>query len=200
MTSIIGVLYYGKTCTHSQELLRNIAKQGISDKLRFVPVDQREQRGTQLLAVLDNGSRVLIPDGVKSVPALLDIRDKHVYLGPEVGRRLAAEAERAARIATGAEKEPMAFSDINTGDSSTFSFIGDDPDALLARGSGGTEIPSLFAGATDTVRIGTAPEDGGVAGDIGSDLEALMARRAAEVPQGAGGPPPGAQLPPPQKV
>ena len=42
---MIGVLYYGRTCAHSQELLRLIAKQGISDKLRFVPVDQREQRG-----------------------------------------------------------------------------------------------------------------------------------------------------------
>lgn len=200
MASLIGVLYYGRTCPHSQDLIRLIAKQGIADKLRFVPVDQREQRGTQLLAVLDNGSRVLIPDGVKSVPALLDIRDKNVYLGPQVGQRLAADAERAQRIATGVEKEPMAFSDISTGDSSTFSFIGDDPTALLARGSGGTEIPSLFAGAGDTVRISTAPEDGNGGGDLGADLEALMARRAADVPQNAGAPPPGAQLPPPQKV
>jgi hypothetical protein len=203
---MIGVLYYGRTCAHSQELLRLIAKQGISDKLRFVPVDQREQRGDQTLAILDNGSRVLIPPSVTAVPALLDIRDKQVYMGPEVGQRLAAEAERAARAATGAEREPMAFSDLTGSGGPDFSFIGDDPSALLAKGSGGTIPPSAFATAGADIRI-TPPEEVSGGGDFGgsnkvtsADYDAYLAQRAAAVPQDAGQPPPGARLPPPEKV
>lgn len=203
---MIGVLYYGRTCSHSQELLRLVAKQGISEKLRFVPVDQREQHGPQTLAILDNGSRVLIPPEIKAVPALLDFRDKQVYMGPEVGQRLAAEAERAARAATGAEREPMAFSDITGDGGPGFSFISDDPDALLAKGSGGTIPPSAFATAGADIRI-TPPE--AVSGEDGSgspskvtsaDYDAYIAQRDAAIPHDAGRPPPGAGLPPPEKV
>ena len=197
---MIGVLYYGRSCQHSQSLLRTIAKQGISDKLRFVPVDNREQRGEQTLAVLDNGSRVLIPPAVTAVPALLDIRDKNVYKGPDVAQRLAAEAERAARAATGVEKEPMAFSDISSGGDTAFTFISDDPQALLAQGSGGTKVESFFAGVDENVRIGVTEDSDGSGKITDSDYEALLARRAAEVPNQSQGPPPGAKLPPPQKV
>jgi hypothetical protein len=203
---MIGVLYYGRTCTHSQDLLRMVAKQGIADKLRFVPVDRRIKRGDQLMAILDNGSQVLIPNGVNAVPALLDIRDKNVYTGPQVGQRLAAEAERAMRAATGAEREPMAFSDISTGDSSTFSFVGDDPTSLLARGSGGTAVPTQFAGATENISISAGikslePEDVSGGKVTTADFDAFMAQREAAVPmQAISGPPPGAGLPPPQKV
>ena len=197
---MLGVLYYGRTCTHSQELLRLVAQQGISERLRFVPVDQREQRGDKMFALLPNGTRVLIPEGVKAVPAFLDIRDKNVYVGPEVGRRLGAEAERAARLATGAEKEPMAFSDISTGDSSTFSYFSDDPEALLAKGSGGTEIPSAFAAHDQDIRIKTGEADGeGEKGVTSADYDAYMAQRELGMPTGQA-PPPGSTLPPPQKV
>ena len=204
MAQMIGVLYYGRSCAHSQALLRKLSQQGISEKLRFVPVDQRERRGEQTLAILDNGSRVLIPPAVTAVPALLDIRDKNVYSGPDVLQRLAAEAERLKRAATGVEREPLAFSEISgSSDSGTaFTFISDDPEALLAQGSGGTQRESFFAGVDDNVRIGIAEEgSGGADGKVtDSDYEALLARRAADVPQQGQRPPPGGELPPPQKV
>lgn len=199
---MFGVLYYGKTCQHSQQLLRQVAKQGISDKLRFVPVDQQVKRGDQLMAILDNGSQVLIPPGVTAVPAMLDIRDKNIYMGPEVGKRLAAEAERAARAATGAEKEPMAYTDISSGTSTTFSFVGDDPETLLAKGTGRTNAPSHFAGIHDNPKIPTAQEgDGeGVGGKVTSaDYDAYIAQRDAGISMPAA-PPPGAGPPPPQEV
>ena len=197
---MFGVLYYGKTCQHSQKLLRQVAKQGISDKLRFVPVDQQVRRGDQLMAILDNGSQVLIPSGVTSVPALLDIRDKNIYMGPEVGKRLAAEAERAFRAATGVEREPMAYTDISSGTSTTFSFVDDDPQALLAKGTGRTDTPSHFAGAHDNPIIPTAQEGG--SGDVAgskvtsADYDAYIAQRdmgiemSSQPASGAGPPPP----------
>ena len=199
---MFGVLYYGRTCQHSQQLLRQVAKQGISDKLRFVPVDQQVRRGDQLMAILDNGSQVLIPPGVTAVPALLDIRDKNIYMGPEVGKRLAAEAERAIRAATGAEKEPMAYTDISGSTSTTFSFVGDDPEALLARGTGRTNLPSHYAGIHDNPTIPTAQE-----GDVGAgggkvtsaDYDAYLAQRDAGIEMPSA-PPPGAGPPPPQEV
>ncbi len=204
MAQMIGVLYYGRSCQHSQQLLRKLSQQGISQKLKFVPVDQRERRGEQTLAILDNGSRVLIPPAVTAVPALLDIRDKNVYQGPDVVKRLAAEAERLTRAATGAEREPLAFSEISgTSDSGTaFTFISDDPKALLAQGTGGTQTESFFAGVDETIRIGISEENENEhQGKItDSDYEALLARRAADLPQQNQQPPPSAQLPPPQKV
>lgn len=201
--SMFGVLYYGKTCQHSQQLLRQVAKQGIADKLRFIPVDLQERRGDQLLAILDNGSRVLIPPGVTAVPALLDIRDKNIYMGPEVGKRLAAEAERAARAATGAEKEPMAYTDISGGTSTTFSFVTDDPEALLAKGTGRTNAPSHFAGIHDNPTIPTAQEgesNGGPGGKVtAADYDAYLAQRDAGISMPSE-PPPGSGPPPPQKV
>jgi hypothetical protein len=199
---MFGVLYYGKTCHHSQQLLLQVAKQGISDKLRFVPVDQQVRRGDQLMAILDNGSQVLVPPGVTAVPALLDIRDKNIYMGPEVGKRLAAEAERAARAATGAEKEPMAYTDISSGTSTTFSFVGDDPEALLAKGTGRTDVPSHYAGIHDNPKIPTTQEEGsgGAEGKVTSaDYDAYIAQRDAGIEMPAA-PPAGAGPPPPQKV
>ena len=201
---MIGVLYYGRTCTHSQDLLRKVSQQGLSRKLKFVPVDKRERRGEQTLAILDNGSRVLIPPAVTAVPALLDIRDKNVHQGPLVSQRLAAEAERLNRAATGAEREPLAFSEISGGsDTGTaFTFISDDPETLLAQGSGGTQRESFFAGVNDNIRIGVSENDesGGESKVTDSDYEALLARRAADLPQNNQRPPPGAELPPPEKV
>ena len=67
----MDVLYYSNFCKHSQTLINTLSKSNIKNKFYYVCIDKRVQEGQNIIIVLENGNRVILPKIIKNVPSLL---------------------------------------------------------------------------------------------------------------------------------
>lgn len=78
----MDILYYSNYCKHSQKLVNYLAKNRLSDKLNFICIDRRmrDPQTQAIVAILENGNRIVIPPNVQSVPTLLLVKQKYSAL------------------------------------------------------------------------------------------------------------------------
>ena len=69
----MDILYYSNYCKHSQKVVQTLVKGNLQDKLSFVCIDtrKRDPQSGQTYILMENGSKVVMPPNVHSVPALL---------------------------------------------------------------------------------------------------------------------------------
>ena len=138
-----SILYYSNFCEHSKKLLQTFSKLTLQTDVHFICIDKRvKDSNNKIFIVLENGQKIIMPENVNRVPALLLLNQGfNVLYGESILQHFKPKQEAMVRKATQNNIEPMAFafgsggfSDIT---SDQYSFLDMDSEALKATGNGG---------------------------------------------------------------
>jgi len=137
-----SILYYSNYCDHSKKLLQTLSKTNIQKDIHFICIDKRvKDSNNKMFIVLENGQKIIMPENVNRVPALLLLNQGYnVLYGEAILNHLKPKQEVVTRQATQNNMEPMAFSfGGGFGDivSDQYSFLDQDQEELKATGNGG---------------------------------------------------------------
>jgi hypothetical protein len=136
------ILYYSNFCEHSRKLLQNIAKTEMKNEIHFICIDKRVKENNKTFIVLENGNKILMPDNINRVPALLLLSQGYnILYGDAILQYFKPTQEKMVKQATRNNMEPIAFSFGNSGFSDIvsdqYSFLDMDAESLTAKGNGG---------------------------------------------------------------
>jgi len=136
-----SILYYSKYCEVSKKYLQTLSKSNVQKDIHFICIDKRVKEGNKTYIILDNGQKIILPENVTRVPALLLLNQGYTVLyGEQILQHLKPRQEVEVRQATKNNMEPMAFSfGGGLGDivSDQYSFLDQAPEDLEAKGNGG---------------------------------------------------------------
>ena len=137
------ILYYSNFCEHSRKLLQTLSKSDIKKDIHFICIDKRtKDTNNKTYIILENGNKILMPDNISRVPALLLLTQGYnVLYGDSILQHFRPSQEKMVKQATQNNMEPMAFS-FNSGGfgdvvSDQYSFLDMDAESLTAKGNGG---------------------------------------------------------------
>ena len=139
-----SILYYSNFCEHSKKLLQTISKMNIQKDMHFICIDKREKdANNKIYIILENGQKIIMPENINRVPALLLLNQGYsVLYGEEILQFLKPKQQVEIKQATKNNMEPSAFSfgGGNFSDivSDQYSFLDQDEKSLSATGNGGT--------------------------------------------------------------
>jgi len=171
----MDILYYSNYCKHSKKILQILGKTNVVDKISFICIDKRsrDSKTNQVFLDLENGSKVIMPPNLHSVPAMLLIKQQYrVIYGEEILEylqpKLNVQGDLAnfASVAGGAggRGEPMSYQ-LNSGSggsnivSEHFTFYDMTPEELSSKGRGANRQMYNYVSANDNViTINTPPE------------------------------------------
>jgi hypothetical protein len=135
-----SILYYSKYCEVSKKYLQLLSKSNVQKDVHFICIDKRiKDSNNKTYIVLDNGQKIILPENVTRVPALLLLTQGYnVLYGDQIIQHLKPRQEVEVKQATQNNMEPMAFS-LGGGDivSDQYSFLDQAPEDLEAKGNGG---------------------------------------------------------------
>ena len=106
-------LYYSNYCKHCKNILHFITKNNLTDNINFICIDKRviNPEDNNLYVVLENGSKIILPPNVQSVPALLLVKHGYkVILGESIIDYFNPKITQQNDKATSYNGEPQAFS------------------------------------------------------------------------------------------
>jgi hypothetical protein len=139
------ILYYSNYCDHSKGILKTLsASTTIQSEIHFICIDKREKdKSGKLYIILENGQKIIMPENINRVPALLLLKNEYkVLYGESIIQYFKPVQQTEVKTATMNNMEPLAFS-FNSGGfgdivSDQYSFLDQKPEDLEAKGSGGT--------------------------------------------------------------
>ena len=157
------ILYYSNFCQHSKSLLQNFGKSPLSKDVHFICIDKRSTDANgKTNIILENGQKIILPDTVTKVPALLLLNDNYrVLYGDSILQHFKPMQENVVKQATFNNNDPMAFSLGGGGFgivSDQFSFLDMDENDLSAKGNGGVRQMHNYVNLQYSDKIST-PED-----------------------------------------
>lgn len=174
----MDILYYSNHCKHSQKLLQSLVKGGLSDKINFVNIDnrRRDPQTGQTYIFLENGSKVVMPPNVHSVPTLLIIKENYrVILGDEIIKYYHPQLINKQSQQTLSNGEPLAYQ-LNKSNGGTnivseqFTFFNLTPDELSAKGTGGNRQMYNYVTTDSAYQSINTPEDNYKADKVSNDV------------------------------
>ena len=137
------IFYYSKYCEVSKKYLQLLSKTNSQD-IHFICIDKRiKESNNKTFIILENGQKIILPENVTRVPALLLLNKGYeVLYGEKILEYLKPQQQQEVKIATANNMEPMAFSFGGGGGfkdivSDQYSFLDQNPDELKADGNGG---------------------------------------------------------------
>ena len=86
----MDILYYSNYCKHSQKIVQTLVKSKMNEKVSFICIDKRKKNNqdNQIYIELENGSQLVFPPNVHSVPALLLVKENYrVLYGDDILQR-----------------------------------------------------------------------------------------------------------------
>jgi hypothetical protein len=137
------ILYYSKYCDVCKKYLQQLSKTDQQNDIHFICIDKRVKEGNKTFIILENGQKIVLPENITRVPALLLLNQGYTVLyGEQILQHLKPRQEAAVRQATQNNMEPMAFSFGGGGGfgdivSDTYSFLDQGAEELEAKGNGG---------------------------------------------------------------
>jgi hypothetical protein len=136
------ILYYSNFCEHSRKLLQTLSKSDIKKDIHFICIDKRIKENNKIFIVLENGNKILMPDNIDRVPALLLLNQGYnVLYGDSILEHFRPVQQKMVKQATQNNMEPLSFSFENGGFgnvvSDQYSFLDMDAESLKATGNGG---------------------------------------------------------------
>ena len=195
-----SILYYSNFCEHSKKLLQTISKANISKDIHFICIDKRTtDANNKIYIILENGQKIIMPENVNRVPALLLLNQGYqVLYGEFIVQHLKPKQEAMVKKATQNNLEPMAFGFGGGGfgnvASDQYSFLDMDSDALSAKGDGGVRQMHNYVDLNYSDNIST-PEDeqdyksaSKISGDL--TVEQLLQQREQDLQKLNGNKPP----------
>ena len=187
----MDILYYSNYCTHSQNIIRYLAKNDLRNKISFICIDKRTRDPTnnQLYIILENGTRVILPPNIHSVPALLLVRENYrVVLGDDIMLYYEPYTEEQKTVATKQNGEPMAFS-LNGASASVtseqFTLYNLTPEELSSKGVGGRRQMYNYVSASQDVLLIQTPPDNYRPDKVSNSItvETIQTQRNDELPK-----------------
>jgi hypothetical protein len=156
------VLYYSKYCDNCKSLLYNIGKSDIKNKTHFLNIDKRIKENQKLYILLENGKKILMPETITKVPALLLLnKGNQILFGNDVSnfyKPLLKEEKSRAVVFDG---EPSAYSftgETGSTMSDNYSFLDQNSEELKAKGNGGLRQMHNFVSLSHKDNIETPPD------------------------------------------
>lgn len=159
-----SILYYSNFCEHSKKLLQTIPKANLSNEIHFICIDKRTKDvNGKIFIILENGQKIIMPENVSRVPALLLLNDGYkVLYGESILQFLKPKQEMNVKKATQNNLEPMSFSfsgGFGNVVSDQYSFLDMDHEALSAKGSGGVRQMHNYVDLNYSDQINTPADD-----------------------------------------
>ena len=159
------ILYYSNFCDHSKKLLQGLSKTSVSKDVHFICIDKRMKDPStgKIYIVLENGQKIVMPDTVTRVPALLQLNNGYnVIFGEAINQFFKPKQEMVTMQATMNNYEPMAFSLGGGGYggivSDNYSFLDTAPEEMTAVGNGGVRQMHNYVDLNYVDKIST-PQD-----------------------------------------
>ena len=156
------ILYYSNYCEHSRKLLQSLSKTTASKDIHFICIDKRVTEGGKMYLVLENGQKIIMPEQVNRVPALLLLNNYQVLYGDAIYKQLKPQQEVEMKKATQNHLEPMAFS-LGGGNfgilSDQYSYLDMDADSLSAKGDGGVRQMHNYVTINHEDRLNTPAQE-----------------------------------------
>ena len=141
------ILYYSNFCEPSKKLLQTVSKTQNANNMHFVCIDKRvKDSNGKIFIVLQTGQKLLMPDNVTKVPALLLLKENYkVIYGDDIYNYLKPTFSQEVKQATKNNMEPMNFQDgfnnfsgFSSGIvSDNYSFLDQSDADLSVKGNGG---------------------------------------------------------------
>ena len=138
------IFYYSKYCETSKKYLQLLSNSNVQKDIHFICIDKRvKEANNKTYIILDNGQKIVFPENVTKVPALLLLNQGYAVLyGEQILQHLKPRQEEEFRQATQNNMEPMAFSLGGGGGfgdvvSDQYSFLDQEPEDMEAKGNGG---------------------------------------------------------------
>ena len=156
------ILYYSKYCDVCKKYLQILSKSESQKDIHFICIDKRVNENNKTYIILDNGQKIILPENITKVPALLLLTQGYQLLyGEQILQHFKPKQQQEIRQATQNNMEPMAFSfGDGMGDvvSDTYSFLDQEPTDLEAKGNGGmrqmhnyVDLNTAFSGKISNV-------------------------------------------------
>ena len=194
-----SILYYSKFCDHSNKLLQTLSKTTQKD-MHYICIDKRvKDTNNKTFIVLENGQKIVMPENVNRVPALLLLNQNYqVLYGEAILNHLKPKQEVAVRQATQNNMEPMAFSFGSGGFSDivsdAYSFLDQGSEELQAKGNGGMRQMHNYVDLNYSDKISTPNDEqeykgaNKISGEL--TIEQLQQQRDSELQKITGNKPP----------
>lgn len=135
------ILYYSKYCEISKRYLQTLSRSDVQKDIHFICIDKRVTENNKTYIVLENGQKIILPETVNRVPALLLLNQGYnILFGEKILEHFKPRQELEVRQATQNNMEPLAFSfggGFNNIVSDQYSFLDQAPEELEAKGNGG---------------------------------------------------------------
>ena len=159
------ILYYSNHCEHSKKLLQVLSKTPMAKEIHFICIDNRvKDSNNKVFIVLPNGQKIIMPENVTKVPALLLLKENYkVLYGESIYDHFKPQQAVAVKQATQNNLEPMAFSFAGFGSggiaSDNYSFLDMDSDSLGTKGNGGMRQMHNYVSLNENTGISTPTDD-----------------------------------------
>lgn len=195
-----SILYYSNFCEHSKKLLQTISKADISKDIHFICIDKRtKDANNKIYIILENGQKIIMPENVTRVPALLLLNQGYnVLYGESILQHLKPRQEKMVKQATQNNLEPMAFGFSGGGfgsiASDQYSFLDMDSESLSAKGNGGMRQMHNYVDLNYSDNISTPDDEhdykssNKISGDL--TVEQLQQQREQDLQKLTGNKPP----------
>jgi hypothetical protein len=159
-----SILYYSNFCNHSKNIVQQLSKTSVSKDIHFICIDKRvKDENNKVYIILENGQRIIMPETLNRVPALLLLNNNYTILyGDNILNYLKPKQEMAIQESTNNNMEPSAFSISKTGFgivSDQYSFLDMSNEELNAKGSGGLRQMHNYVDLFYSDKITTTPEE-----------------------------------------
>ena len=158
------ILYYSNYCEHSKKLLQALTKSNLTKDIHFICIDKRtKDANNKMFIILENGQKIIMPENVTRVPALLLLNQGYqVLYGESILQFFKPKQEAQVKKATYNHLEPMAFSfggSFGSVVSDQYSFLDMDSDSLSAKGNGGVRQMHNYVDLNYSDQISTPADD-----------------------------------------
>ena len=199
-----AILYYSKFCEHSNKLLQILSKSNNQKDIHFICIDKRiKEPSGKIFIVLENSQKIIMPENVNRVPALLLLNQGYqVLYGEAILNHLKPRQEAAIKKATQNNMEPMAFSLGGGGGfgdvvSDQYSFLDTAPEDMEAKGNGGmrqmhnyVDLNTAFSGqisnydnndTNTTIRGASKRSEDNANSEMEARMKQMQAERDADI-------------------
>lgn len=147
------ILYYSNFCEPSKKLLQTVTKQNTND-IHFICIDKRvKDPSGKTFIVLQNGQKIVMPENVTRVPALLLLNQNYkVLYGDEIYAYFKPMQQVQVKQATQNNMVPTAFDFGSFGGfgagivSDAYSFLDQNDEDLSTKGNGGMRQMHSYVG------------------------------------------------------
>lgn len=169
------ILYYSNFCQHSKKLLQSAAKLSLEKEVHFIGIDNREQIQGKTFVILKDGSKMILPENITKVPALLLLNDNYkVLFGESIYTFLnrlkthnqqqdqySGQRQQQQQSMMDYNSEPSCYSFSNSGfiSSDNYSFLDMDADSLGTKGNGGLRQMHNYVQLNNEQKINTPSDE-----------------------------------------